>query len=295
MADKKAIRIPESELILDPEGRIYHLRLLPGEIADTIITVGDPDRVAMVSNYFDHIEVKAAHREFITHTGTYKGKRISVISSGIGVDNIDIVLNELDALVNIDFTTRSIKKDLSSLTIIRIGTSGSIQATIPVDSFLMSHSAIGLDNLLHFYATEDILNRTLSEAFIRHTQWNKNNATPYVVAADEALLQLFSSEKMHEGLTGTNVGFYGPQGRVLRLGLQDETLQNKIASFSYKGIRLTNFEMETAAIYGLAKLLGHRAVSLNAIIANRAQGTFSKDSMATVDGLIQYTLDHLVG
>ncbi|MBZ0326603.1 MAG: nucleoside phosphorylase [Altibacter sp.] len=289
------MRIPESELILDPEGRIYHLRLLPGEIADTIITVGDPDRVAMVSNYFDHIEVKAAHREFITHTGTYKGKRISVISSGIGVDNIDIVLNELDALVNIDFTTRSIKKDLSSLTIIRIGTSGSIQATIPVDSFLMSHSAIGLDNLLHFYATEDILNRTLSEAFIKHTQWNKINATPYVVAADEALLRLFSSEKMHEGLTGTNVGFYGPQGRVLRLALQDETLQDKIASFSYKGIRLTNFEMETAAIYGLAKLLGHRAVSLNAIIANRAQGTFSKDSMATVDGLIQYTLDHLVG
>ena len=288
------MRIPESELILNPDGSIYHLRLKPDEVAQTIITVGDPGRVAMVSNYFDHIEIVRAHREFITHTGMYKGKRISVISSGIGVDNIDIVLNELDALVNIDFNTRTIKKDLTPLTIIRVGTSGAIQSEIPVDSFLMSHSAIGFDNLLHFYATDGILDAGFSEAFKKHTQWNRENASPYVVKADASLVHLFTSDKMHAGITGTNVGFYGPQGRVLRLSLQDELLNNTIASFSYNGQKITNLEMETAAIYGLAALMGHRALSLNAIIANRSQHTFSTDSMATIDGLIQHTLATLV-
>jgi len=294
LAANTPMRIPDSELILTPEGSIYHLRLKPGEIADTIITVGDPDRVAMVSKYFDQIEVKAAHREFVTHTGLYKGRRISVISSGIGVDNIDIVLNELDALVNIDFTTRSVKKELTSLTLVRIGTSGAIQPDIPIDSFLMSRSAIGFDNLLHFYATEDELDTAFSEAFKKHTRWNNENASPYVVDADTSLLNLFTSEEMLEGITGTNVGFYGPQGRILRLSLQDTALNDKIASFSYHGKKITNLEMETAAMYGLAKLMGHRALSLNAIIANRALGTFSGDSMRTIDRLIQYTLETLV-
>jgi uridine phosphorylase len=294
LADKEAIRTPESELIINPDGSIYHLQLKPGDIATTIITVGDPGRVATVSNYFDSVEVKAAHREFVTHTGTFKGKRISVISTGIGTGNIDIVLNELDALVNIDFTTRTVKKDLTSLSLIRIGTSGAIQPGIPIDSFLMSRSAIGFDNLLHFYKTEGIVDEALSEAFKAHTQWNVNNASPYVVGADASLIKQFASEEMYEGCTATKIGFYGPQGRVLRLPLQDQHLNEKIATFSYNGIQIANLEMETAAIYGLAKLLGHRAVSLNAILANRALGTFSTQPVKTIDHLIQFTLDQLV-
>ncbi|SRX56178.1 nucleoside phosphorylase [Aequorivita sp. CIP111184] len=285
------MRIEESELILTPEGKIYHLDLEPSQLAPTIITVGDPDRVEMVSKYFDTIETTAQHREFKTHTGTYKGKRISVISTGIGPDNIDIVFNELDALVNIDFEKRQPKKKLISLEIIRIGTSGGLTPEIEVDSFLISSLGIGLDNVMHYYdKTDKIFNREFAQAFIDHTQWNPDNSVPYVVEADKALFKKFSSEKTYSGITITNVGFYGPQGRVLRAKLKDINLNEKLTSFRYKKKKITNLEMETATMYGMSKLLGHRAVSMNAIIANRASGNFSKDAAKTIEALIQYTL-----
>ncbi|MRT15851.1 phosphorylase [Vitellibacter sp. q18] len=287
--------IQPSELILTPEGKIYHLNLAPSQLAETIITVGDPGRVAMVSKYFDTIETTAEHREFKTHTGTYKGKRISVISTGIGPDNIDIVFNELDALVNIDFEKRQVKKKLTSLNIIRIGTSGGLTPDVKVDSFLVSLMGIGLDTVMHYYAkTEKIFNREFAQAFIDHTQWNPDNSVPYAVAADKSLIEKMVSDKTLQGITITNVGFYGPQGRVLRAPLWDCDLNEKLTSFRFKKKKITNLEMETATMYGLAKLLGHRALSMNAIVANRASGTFSKDSTKTIDALIQYTLDKIV-
>lgn len=284
------MRISESELILSERGSIYHLDLKPDEIADTVFIVGDPGRVDLVSDYFDTIEVKSHHREFRTHTGTYKGKRLSVLSTGIGTDNIDIVMNELDALANIDFNTRTIKRDLKSLTVIRIGTSGALNPSIPLDSILMSEIAIGFDNLLHFYQNEGVLEDDFTQAFVEHTNWYPKTSIPYVVKANEELLNLFQSEGIIRACTTTNAGFYGPQGRVLRLALQDEHLNDKIASFEYKGIKVSNLEMETAAIYGLSKLLGHRALSLNAIIANRSNKTFSKQPMSAVHRIVQHTL-----
>lgn len=291
----KSQTIQPSELILTSEGKIYHLNIDPSQLAPTIITVGDPGRVKMVSKYFDSIETKAKHREFKTHTGTYKGKRISVISTGIGPDNIDIVFNELDALVNIDFDKRQAKSKLTSLDIIRIGTSGGLSPEVKVDNFLASALAIGLDNVMHYYAkTDKIFNREFAKAFIDHTQWNPDNSVPYVVEADKGLLKKFSSDRVMTGCTITNTGFYGPQGRVLRAELWDNDLNDKLTSFQYKKYKITNLEMETATMYGLSRLLGHRALSLNAIIANRATGDFAKDSKATIDSLIQYTLEKLV-
>jgi len=288
------MKIAASELILNPDGSIYHLQLKPGDVADTIITVGDQDRVEQITKHFDAIEVKAQHREFKTHTGTYKGKRLTVISTGIGPDNIDIVFNELDALVNIDFDSRTVKTEKTVLKIIRVGTSGGLQPEIPLDSFVASAIGIGFDNLLHFYGGTDIIfKQDFSEAFVKHTQWNPNNSKPYAIEADSELLSLFLSEKITEGITTTNVGFYGPQGRVLRLPLQDPLLNEKIASFHYNGKNITNLEMETAAIYGMAKLLGHKALSLNAILANRALGTFSEKPLETIEELIIYTLETL--
>ncbi len=291
----KTKNIQPSELILTPEGKIYHLNLAPSQLATTVITVGDPGRVKMVSKYFDTIETTAEHREFKTHTGTYKGKRISVVSTGIGPDNIDIVFNELDALVNIDFEKRKVKPKLTSLDIIRIGTSGGLTPEVSVDSFLISALGIGLDNVMHYYAkTDKIFNREFAQAFINHTEWNPDNSVPYAVEADKELLKKFSSEKTIRGCTITNVGFYGPQGRVLRAKLQDENLNEKLTSFRYKDYKITNLEMETATMYGLSRLLGHNALSMNAIIANRATGSFSQDTKATVDALIQYTLEKIV-
>jgi uridine phosphorylase len=286
--------IKESELILNPDGSVYHLNLKPEHIADTIIFVGDQDRVAKISKHFDKIEFETQKREFKTHTGIYKGKRLTVISTGIGTDNIDIVINELDALVNIDFEKREIKKELSSLKIIRIGTSGSIQKDIPVDSFLISEFATGFDSLLHFYKSDHIQYQDISDALILHTNWSKNKSAPYVVKSNSELHKKMSSSKTHNGFTATNVGFYGPQGRILRLPIQDNELNDKLATFNYKGISITNLEMETAGIYGLAALLGHKAISLNAIIANRPNGNFSKNPKLTVERLIEYTLDKLV-
>ncbi len=289
------MRIPESELIVNPDGSIYHLNLLPHEIAHTIITVGDQDRVGLVSQYFDTIEVKRQHREFITHTGTYKGTHLTVLSTGIGPDNIDIVFNELDALVNIDFRTRKVKEDLTSLQIIRVGTSGGLQPEMQIDSIVASDIGIGFDNLLHFYKGEaGLFDVDFSKAFVEHTKWNTDNSVPYVVHADPALRQKFTSEEITRGITTTNVGFYGPQGRILRLALQDPEMNDKIASFEYNGRKITNLEMETAAIYGMSKLLGHKALSLNVILANRANGSFSSNPKAAMERLIQKTLDIII-
>ena len=274
-----------SEFILNEDGSIYHLNLIPNQLATTVITVGDPDRVNQITQHFDTIEFKVHKREFHTQTGSYKGKRISVISTGIGTDNIDIVLNELDALVNIDFGTRKIKKKLTSLNIIRIGTSGSIQKNIPIDSFLVSETAVGFDSLLHFYKSEGVLELKFSESLLTHLILPRENGVPYVVNADPSLLSYFDKDYF-KGTTVTNCGFYGPQGRVLRLPLNNPHLNERMASFNHMDKTITNLEMETAGIYGLSKLLGHRAVSLNAIVANRATGQFSADPTATVDKLI---------
>jgi len=286
-------RIPESELILNPDGSVYHLNLNPGDIASTIITVGDQDRVAEVIKHFDEIEVSIQNREFHTTTGMYKGTRLTVISTGIGADNIDIVLNEMDALVNIDLETRTVKKEHKQLTFVRIGTSGTIQYNIPVDSYIVSTKVMGFDNLLHYYGNTDFLDVAFSEAFMKHADWNSKKGIPYVVSADEDVLELFTTPEFIKGITVTSLGFYGPQGRKLRLSLEDDELNDKMVSFNYQNVRITNLEMETSAIYGMSKLLGHRAVSLNAIIANRANGTFSSDPNKTMNQLILKTLDLL--
>lgn len=286
--------IQQSELILNPDGSVYHLNLRPENIANTIIFVGDQDRVQKVTQHFDTIEFSTQKREFKTTTGTYKGKRISVISTGIGPDNIDIVLNELDALVNIDLETRQIKPQLQCLDIVRIGTSGSLQSEVPVDRFLMSTKAIDFTGMLHAYQTDSIRNSAIEEAFVTHTQWSPQKPYPMVISAADTWAEKFRSQDMYEGMTATAGGFYGPQGRILRLAIQDPLLNQKIESFSFQDTRITNLEMETAAIYGLSKLLGHRACSLNAIIANRAEGTFSTDPGKVVAELILYALNRII-
>jgi uridine phosphorylase len=291
---KQKYMIQASELILNPDGSVYHLNLKPEHIAHDIIFVGDQNRVEKISNQFDTIEFSFQKREFKTHTGTLNGKRISVISTGIGPDNIDIVMNELDALVNIDLITRQPKSTLTSLNIIRIGTSGSLQADIPVDSFVMSKYGLGLDNMLRSYLVDEISNSKMEESFINYTNWDSRKGRPYVISCSEKLEQLIESDKIHKGITATAGGFYGPQGRVLRLDIEDKNLNSKMDTFQFEGNRITNLEMETAAIYGLSKLLGHNALSLNAIIANRATGTFSEDPYKAVDELIKYTLEKLV-
>jgi uridine phosphorylase len=284
-------RIAESELIINSRGAIYHLDLLPEEIAQTIITVGDPDRVAMVSKHFDNIELKRQHREFVSHTGTIGGKRLTVISTGIGPDNIDIVLNELDALANIDFSSRYVKEELTHLNIIRIGTSGSLQADVPVDSFVASTHGLGLDNLLNFYRMEhnDEENQLL-QSFITHTQLNSTISQPYISGASSSLLKHFVANYQH-GITVTCPGFYGPQGRILRLGIKNPELINRLTHFTFGQHRITNFEMETSSIYGLGRLLSHHCLSLNAIVANRVQMQFSKDGNAAVERLIKQSLE----
>ena len=285
--------IAASELIVNPDGSVYHINLKPGQVAQNILFVGDQDRVEKITKHFDSIEFSIQKREFKTQTGTYKDKRITVMSTGIGPDNIDIVMNELDALFNIDFDTRTIKNELTSLNIIRIGTSGSLQADIPCDSIVMSQYGLGLDNMLRSYLIDAISETEIEDAFIAQTQWELRKGRPYVIAGSSKLVKRFESDDIFKGFTGTVGGFYGPQGRVIRLGIQDSELNSKMDHFNYKGIQMTNLEMETAAIYGLGKLMGHECLSLNAIIANRASGTFSEDPYKTVDALIEYTLHKL--
>ena len=285
--------IKESELILNPDGSIYHLNLKPQNISNTIILVGDQDRVEKVTSHFDSIEFETQKREFKTQTGLYKGKRITVISTGIGPDNIDIVLNELDALVNIDFKTRQIKDKLISLDIIRIGTSGALQDHIPVDSFIVSTHGLDINGMLHSYKIDAIRNTDIEEAFVQQTNWHPNKAYPIVIKGSLKLEKTFESDKVHKGLTATAGGFYGPQGRVLRLAIQDEELNSKLDNFNFNGVKIANFEMETSAIFGLAKLMGHEAISLNAVIANRVLGAFSKNPGTVIKNLIIYTLNKI--
>ncbi len=288
-------QIAESELILNSRGAIYHLNVRPEELAETVITVGDPGRVSQVSKHFDEVEVQQEHREFITHTGRIGNKRISVVSTGIGTDNIDIVLNELDALVNIDFETRTIKQEKTSLQIIRIGTCGSLQGDIPIDAAIAGTHGLGIDNLLNYYLLDphDEENELLQQ-FITQTQLNSQFSKPYIAAASMALLKHFV-DGFYTGITVTCPGFYGPQGRVLRLGLRQPDLVDSLTHFNYGQHRIANFEMETSAIYGLGKLLGHQCLSLNAVVANRVTKTFSKDGTAAVESLIVKALGIMEG
>jgi uridine phosphorylase len=283
-------QIAESELIINDRGAVYHINCKSEEIADTIILVGDPGRVKEVSKYFDSIEYENKHREFIVHTGFIGTKRLTCVSTGIGPDNIDIVLNELDALVNIDFETRTIKKDLTTLKIIRFGTSGSLQKDIPVDSLVASTFGLGFDNLMHYYRreTNEVENQLL-QAFNTHTQLESSKLFPYIQMAGIQLLKHFT-QPYHQGITVTCPGFYGPQGRILRLNLAYPLLIDQLTSFRLGNHQITNFEMETSAIYGLGKLLGHQCLSLNTIIANRITKEFSKDSGLAVENLIKQSL-----
>jgi len=288
-------RIAESELIINSRGAVYHLNCKPEEIATTIIIVGDPNRVKEVSKYFDSIEFKNEHREFITHTGYIGNKTLSCVSTGIGPDNIDIVMNELDALVNIDFETRMVKDKLTTLNIIRFGTSGSLQKEIEVDSFVASTHGLGLDNLMNFYRTKNNEEEIqILQAFNTHTQLNSCNISPYVHMASVYLLKHFTKD-YYQGVTVTCPGFYGPQGRVLRLGLAYPQLIDSLTNFSFGNHRITNFEMETSAIYGLGNLLGHHCLSLNAIVANRIKKEFSKDGTLAVENLIKQSLEIIEG
>ena len=283
-------RIAESELILNTRGAIYHLNLRPEEIGSTIITVGDPDRVGLVSRHFDSIEVKQQHREFITHTGWLGSKRLSVISTGIGPDNIDIAMNELDALLNIDLETKQVKDEHTALQIIRIGTAGSLQEAVPVDAHVATTYGLGLDNLLNYYRLEQTEEeRLLLQNFTTHTQLGAGASYPYVSLCSVSLLKHFASD-FFSGITVTCPGFYGPQGRVLRLGVRHPDLINRLTHFQFGTHRILNFEMETAAIYGLGRLLGHQCLSLSAIVANRITKQFTKDSAALMDRLIERSL-----
>ncbi len=287
--------IEESEFILNSRGAVYHLDLRPEELATTILTVGDPDRVSKVSRHFDAIEHQGQHREFVTHTGRIGKKRLSVVSTGIGTDNIDIVLNELDALVNIDFSARIARSPLTTLTIIRIGTTGALQKDIPVDSWVASTHGIGIDNLLNFYRHEENSEeQELLQSFSTQTQLHNRLSQPYISGASASLLRHFT-EGFHQGITVTCPGFYGPQGRVLRLGLSQPDLIDRLTTFSYGRHRITNFEMETAGIYGLGKILGHSCLSLSVVVANRITRQFSRDGNAAIEALIERTLGIVEG
>ena len=283
--------IAETELILTAENKIYHLNLSKDEIANDIILVGDPDRVSVISNKFESIEHKIQNREFVTHTGILNGKRISVIATGIGPDNIDIVVNELDALVNIDFKTRTINKKKKTLNLIRLGTSGGLQKDIEVDSFLVSSFGLGLDNIAYFYESEEIIEQDMSKKYKQHAHWPENLSNPYIVKASENLLSLFPDVK--KGITATAPGFYGPQGRTLRLNPYITNLHEKMESFNYKENRITNFEMETSALYYLGKSLGHNTLTICAIIANRLTKEYSKDYKKTVEKMIDLVLKRI--
>ena len=283
--------ISDTELILTDDKKIYHLNLSKDQIADDIILVGDPDRVTLISHKFDAIEHKVSNREFVTHTGQLNGKRISAISTGIGTDNIDIVINELDALVNIDFKTRTINSDKKSLNLIRLGTSGALQKDIAVDSFLASSFGLGFDNLAHFYADDKMLNQEMSVQYLKHANWPKNLSEPYFVKASEELRNQFSD--LRQGITATAPGFYGPQGRNLRLAPSISDLHEKIGSFSFDNHQITNFEMETSALYFLGQSLGHNTLTICAIIGNRLTQDYSKDYKKTVEEMVDLVLKRI--
>ena len=287
------MRIAESELIINDDGSVFHLHLKPEELADTVILVGDPGRVDMVSEYFENREFRQQSREFVSVTGTYKGKRMTVLSTGIGTDNIDIVMNELDALANIDFSTREVKQQKRSLNILRIGTSGAIQKDIPLGSFVFSHISVGCDGLMNWYADRDSIALTgIEEAFKQHTNWNRHLPDPYFVRAGQKMIDLFKDCTI-KGMTIAASGFYGPQGRVLRMPLAMPDMLETFESFNYEGERVTNFEMEGSAVAGIASHLGHNAGTVCCIIANRHIGTSNPDYKPQVRKLVELALDRL--
>jgi uridine phosphorylase len=287
-------RIAETELILNADGSLYHLNLLPDDVADTIITVGDPARVAEVSKYFDHIELKKSKREYVTHTGSIGGKRLTVLSTGIGTGNIDIVLNELDSLVNIDLQSRLPKKQLRNLNIIRLGTSGAIQKDVSIDSLLVSNVAIGLDTLMHYYKHKlSESEEKLLTAFVKVLP-ESYRLSPYVASADKWLVNQMG-RGFQQGICVTSPGFYAPQGREFRANSATPELRRLVQDFKFSGQRFTNLEMETAGIYGLASVLGHNAISFNVILANRVTQTFSKQPEKVMDKSIKQVLERLIG
>lgn len=286
--------IPESQLVLNADGSVYHLKLHPDQIADTILLVGDPNRVNMISQHFDKVEHQVANRELITHTGYYKDKRISALSTGMGTDNLDIVINELDALVNIDLKTRQVRSEHRKLRLIRLGTSGALQPDIPVDGTVVAaRYALGLDGLLHFYAgSKAVIEQDITRAFVEFMKWDPLLPGPYVVKASPFLLETLAFDAI-QGITATAPGFYGPQGRVLRLDLSDENMNSRIESFEYQNERVTNFEMESSALYGLSAMLGHEALTLCVIIANRVTEKFASNYHPFMERLIINTLDRI--
>ncbi|WP_304061208.1 nucleoside phosphorylase [Hoylesella loescheii] len=284
----------ESELIINGDGSIFHLHVKPEQLADKVILVGDPGRVSLVASHFDNQECDIESREFHTITGTYRGKRISVVSTGIGCDNIDIVLNELDALANIDFTTRTEKEQLRKLTLVRIGTCGGLQEYTPVGTFIASEKSIGFDGLLNFYSgRNDVCDLPFEEAFKQHMQWNPQLCAPYVIDADKETLERIAGDEMVRGVTIACGGFFGPQGRELRIPLADPKQNEKVESFEYNGHRITNFEMESSALAGLARLMGHKAVTCCMVIANRRAKNVNANYKNSIDELIKLVLERI--
>lgn len=287
-------RFAESELIINADGSVFHLHLLPEHLADKVILVGDPGRVALVASHFSDIECEVSNREFKTVTGSYQDKRITVVSTGIGCDNIDIVLNELDALANIDFTTREEKSPLRKLTVVRIGTCGGLQPYTPTGTFIASEKSIGFDGLLNFYAgRNDVCDLEFEEHFKKHMDWNPQLCDPYVIDADKELLDRIAGNDMVRGVTIACGGFFGPQGRELRVPLADPYQNQKIENFEHNGYRITNFEMESSAVAGLAKLMGHKALTCCMVIANRLAGKANTGYKNNIDTLIKTVLDRI--
>ena len=287
-------RFAESELIINADGSVFHLHLLPEHLADKVILVGDPGRVALVASHFSDIECEVSNREFKTVTGSYQDKRITVVSTGIGCDNIDIVLNELDALANIDFTTREEKSQLRKLTVVRIGTCGGLQTYTPTGTFIASEKSIGFDGLLNFYAgRNDVCDLEFEEHFKKHMDWNPQLCDPYVIDADKELLDRIAGNDMVRGVTIACGGFFGPQGRELRVPLADPNQNQKIENFEQNGYRITNFEMESSAVAGLAKLMGHKALTCCMVIANRLAGKANTGYKNNIDTLIKTVLDRI--
>ncbi len=284
----------ESELIINADGSVFHLHIKPEQLADKVILVGDPGRVSLVASHFEKVECDIQSREFHTITGSYQGKRISVISTGIGCDNIDIVINELDALANIDFATRHEKSPLKSLTLVRLGTCGGLQEYTPEGTYIASEKSIGFDGLLNYYAGRDeACDLEFEEAFKKHMNWNPQKGAPYVIDADKETLNRIAGDDMVRGVTIACGGFFGPQGRELRIPLADPNQNEKIESFEYNGYRITNFEMESSALAGLAKLLGHKAMTCCMVIANRRAQKANVEYKNSIDGLIQIVLDRI--
>jgi len=284
----------ESELILTEKRKIYHLNLLPEDIADNIIVVGDPGRVPEVSGHFSYVIKKIQNRELLTHTGFFKGELITVLSTGMGPDNIDIVLNELDALANIDFETRTAKTEHRKLNIVRIGTSGALQADIPVDTYMASAYGLGIDGVMNFYKkTQEITDKEINDEFIHQSQWPSFLARPYTIKASDTLLKKIAFD-IPQGITATAPGFFGPQGRELRGELAFPELNSSLTNFAYKGKKITNFEMETSALYGLGKILGHETLTICVIIANRISKQFTRNYKPLMENLIKTVLNRLI-